>query len=188
MDRPFVADTWLIILLLTVLLLFGILRIGFSKRTRLIFEAFLSNRFVDQLAREERSSGNPSNMLLLMIYIINLSLLIFFTFRNFSSDFDNTSSGMVFMAICGLTIAFLLFKWLVTEFMGWLFSYEEITTDLLFHRFDGRIGPGNHKLRIEATDGVVAGLEFIRAELIGFDDRADARTGQGKEQGTKPNQ
>ena len=54
MERIAIADSWLIFLFLSVMLSFGILQINFRKRVKLIIEAFLSNRFVDQLAREEK--------------------------------------------------------------------------------------------------------------------------------------
>lgn len=135
LERIVVTETWLIFLFIGVLLLFGVLQIGFRKRIKLIFEAFLSNRFVDQLAREERASGSPSNLILVVIYIINLSLLVSFMFSRFSDDFDNISNGLFFLAISGLIIAFMLFKWLSTAFIGWLFDYEELAIDLLFQRF-----------------------------------------------------
>lgn len=35
----------------------------------------------------------------------------------------------------------------------WILMEHDAKSDLLFHRFDGQIGSGNHTLRIEATDG-----------------------------------
>ena len=83
----------------------------------------------------KKASGNASNLILVGVYIINISLLVSFAFRHFSDDFQNIGGGVFFLAISGLIVSFLLFKWLTTAFIGWLFDYEEVASDLLFQRF-----------------------------------------------------
>ena len=130
-----VAQTWQIAVVVLNLLLLGLLRVNFGKRLNLILNAFFSNRFVDQLAREDRFSSNVSNILLDAIYVINLALFLFIGIKEFTDSFSSLGPGVLFVLLGLLVLAFIIAKWLSMFVFGWLFDFEEPVKYLLFQRF-----------------------------------------------------
>lgn len=130
-----VSPNWLIAIILCNLSLVAVLRVFFGKRLYLIFNAFFSNRFTDQLAREERSSSNVSNLLLDGIYILNLALFLYLGIKEFTNAFSSLSAGVLYFTLSLLVLAFIIAKWLFMFLFGWMFDFEETISLLLFQRF-----------------------------------------------------
>ena len=134
-QRNIIAQAWLVAVLIAVFTLLAIVRINFSKRLTLIINAFLSNRFVDQLSREEQAASNVSNMLLDSIYILNFSMMLYLSAALWIPSVKSMPSGVLFLILALLLFAFIIAKWLVTYLVGWLFNQENIVGELLFQRF-----------------------------------------------------
>ena len=80
--RNSVNSGWVIAILVVQLLLFGWIKVQYPKRLGLLLNAYISNRFVTQLNRDERMSEGIYNLIIEVNYVISLSLLFYIVNRN----------------------------------------------------------------------------------------------------------
>lgn len=68
---------WFLAPLFLILVLLASISVFTNKKVRQYFNATVSNRFIDQLMREEDAALTPLNLSLLLIYLLSFSVLIF---------------------------------------------------------------------------------------------------------------
>lgn len=133
-------NSWMIILFLAVFSVFAWIRVSYSKRLRQFFEAFLSNRHIRQIVREEFAFSHPSTIALFFIFLVTSSLLLtqandYCHWNIFSSgDVPQESSGMlVFFKILFSLALFYLGKIVIIRLSAILFSAAEELREYLFN-------------------------------------------------------
>gem|GEM_PF-3493267 len=121
---------WLLVPFFIILLIFGRIGILNNKRIKQYFNASLSNRFVEVLAREE-GVLSPLSSLLLMVYCITGSILLVITFQFFELN-QIFYSLKYYGAVLFLVIFMLLLKVALIWFSRLLFGSQQLFNA---HRF-----------------------------------------------------
>ena len=132
--EPFSPD-WLIIFLFLQVILIAWLRLYYPNRLKLLTNSYFSNRFIDQLTREEKSAG-IYNWAVEFLYFLTFSTFLFISNKTFSFfNFKLEWSALDYLVISLGLLLFILVKSLVMSFMAWLFDMETRFEDIHFYRF-----------------------------------------------------
>lgn len=78
------------------------IRVSFPKRLEEFSTAFISNRFINQITREENPFLNLSMVMLYITYLINMSIFIYFVNSNYEfNEFltNGIKSGLIIMVL-----------------------------------------------------------------------------------------
>lgn len=129
------SNAWLVAIFLLQLVIFTWVKLVYPNRLGQLLSAFISNRFVNQLAREEKSFSGIYSLLLEGLYFISISMFLLVANKYFQLVNIRTIPMLSFLLIIGIAIAVSLIKsFLIRTFM-WLFSMENYSNDLIFYRF-----------------------------------------------------
>ncbi|MGB0402524.1 MAG: DUF4271 domain-containing protein [Salibacteraceae bacterium] len=131
------SSGWIFGLILLQIVIFAWLRLIYPSRSTLLFNAFISNRFVNQLNREEESSHGIYNLAIEINYFISFSLFIYLINEKLNLMLVNTEGILRFLALGLAVILFVLVKNLMVRIMVWILDLEESFTDVFFYRFLG---------------------------------------------------
>lgn len=131
------SSGWIFGLILLQIVIFAWLRLIYPSRSELLFNAFVSNRFVNQLNREEESSQGIYNLAIEVNYFISFSLFVYLINERLDLVLVNTEGVLRFLALGLGVILFVLVKNLMIRIMVWILDLEESFTDVFFYRFLG---------------------------------------------------
>lgn len=135
-------SSWIVVLFLVIFILLSWVNVSYSKRIRQFFEAFLSNRYIRQMVREEFVFSHPTSIALSASFLLTSSLLLmqansYFEWNIFldgNSPVEMNSFTVFIKFLFGLTI-FYIGKIILIRISGSLFSAEEEITEYLFNLF-----------------------------------------------------
>lgn len=135
-------NSWVVILFLTAFTILVWAKVSYSKRIRQFFEAFLSNRYIRQMVREEFVFSHPSSIALSVVFLLTAALLLtqansYFHWNLFLNGLppaEATRIGVFFKFLFSLTL-FYIGKIVVIRLSAALFAAGEEITEYLFNLF-----------------------------------------------------
>lgn len=137
MEKPVTkSDTWTPIALLSLVVVIAVLRTRYFSKVRTLLNAFITNRFIGQLTREENVFTNRVNILLSAIYIWALSLFAFLSYKEtLINFFPAYKEWEIFLFLNGFIVFLYLIKILVIRLFGFLFEMQRQATEYIFGIF-----------------------------------------------------
>jgi hypothetical protein len=133
-DRYEVSPFWEVGVVILALLVLAILKRAFSKKLIQYSNALISNRFIGQLTREERSSESMSVILVELLYFLIIALFANLLYKNINPEF--ILYGFEGFALFMLVFMVLhLLKVFVNSLLGWLLDLQTVITDFQFFNF-----------------------------------------------------
>ncbi|MFQ3326192.1 MAG: hypothetical protein ACJASM_000016 [Salibacteraceae bacterium] len=133
-ERNEVSPFWEVGVVILALFVLAILKRAFSKKLDQYANALISNRFIGQLTREERSSESMSVILVEFLYFIITALFTNLLYKNINPEF--ILYGFEGFALFTLIyLVFHLLKVFVNNLLGWLLDLQIIITDFQFFNF-----------------------------------------------------
>ncbi len=131
---------WVLILFLVVFSVLAWVKVSYSKRLRQFFDAYLNNRYIRQLLREEFVFSHPVSVALSGIYLVTGSLLLLKANScfhwNFFTDTNSADQSLVFLVFIKIlaAIAFFYFsKIFLIRLSAKLFSANQEINEYLFN-------------------------------------------------------
>ncbi len=126
---------WALLLFFLIFSLLAWTKVVYSKRLKQMLEAFLSNRYIRQLVREEVVFSHPSSIVLNIVFLFTSSLLLVQTNDYFQWNIFSGSTVAVFFKILFSLTLFYTVKIFFIRASGILFSIGEEMTEYLFNIF-----------------------------------------------------
>ncbi|MGD1846405.1 MAG: DUF4271 domain-containing protein [Salibacteraceae bacterium] len=130
---------WVLMILLMSLGLLAYLRTTSNKRLQQLVEAFVSNRFIRQLLREDQAFTNRASVLLTINYwMVTALFLVQLYTGNWLGDIATEITWLQFepvlFLICfGGVAAIYLFKFVLFQVAGWLFNSLDAVEEYLYN-------------------------------------------------------
>ncbi|HNS16838.1 MAG TPA: DUF4271 domain-containing protein [Bacteroidales bacterium] len=130
--RMEVLNDWIIPVLLICFAIFAWVRVSFRKRFTQLVQASYSKQYMNLLIREGGGRYDLINLSLGFLFICATALLLF----QFSESLSGPSSSgslqfLLFLAIAGGIVLWLLFRLFLIRVLGWTFRNYEITSQYL---------------------------------------------------------
>lgn len=182
-----VASSWITLLLLGIFLLLAWINKVYRKRTVQLANAFVSNRFVQQIIREEGVLTGRGSLALNLATLLIVSMFLFQVVRWANPSHIMLSDGLLYSAIAGGLTLWALAKLLLVSASGVLLKAENEVREylfnmLLFNQFLGLVLlplvlclafiPGGSGVGFVIAGGVLAAGVFafrvIKAGYLGF--------------------
>ncbi|OAQ40516.1 hypothetical protein A5893_06095 [Pedobacter psychrophilus] len=121
---------WFLICILSILLLFGILKIIFSKEISLLLRAFFDTRTLIQINKEDNALVSWHFFFLYVLFSLTLGLfisIVLLKLKGFAAakNIDN------YLIISGLVFLFFGLKIFLLRFIGFLFQIQKLIRDYL---------------------------------------------------------
>lgn len=126
---------WVLLLFIFVFSLLAWVKVSYSKRLKQMFAAFINNRYVRQLVREEFVFTHPLSIVLTVVFLINFSLLIAQANNYFGWNIFEGGFMLIFFKLFFSLSVFYLLKIFLIRLSGILFSVGKEITEYLFHLF-----------------------------------------------------
>ena len=178
---------WQFSILLSVLILFVIVRIGYINRYRQLLEAFFSIRYMKQVIREELALSHPFSLFLLFNFSICTGLLVYFLLNHFGITLFNFSGFSLFIGLSASILVLLFIKTMVLDLIQFLLGEDGGQTEnrytfLIFYQVLGiaflpivvlaSFGPENLHFPIIIFGLFLLGLIYVirlgRSVFVGF--------------------
>lgn len=131
--EPFSPD-WLIAFFMLQIVFISWLRLYHPNRLNLLVNSYFNNRFIDQLTREEKSSG-IYNWAVEFLYFLGFTTLLYLSNHQFKIFDLGLHGGFEFTMIALSFLLFVLVKSLLMRLLAWLFDMEIRFGDIHFYRF-----------------------------------------------------
>jgi hypothetical protein len=119
-----VEGRWMFGLLLTLIVVFTILRVGYHNKYRQLQAAFLSTRYMKQVVREEMALRHPFSISLLLIFGLATGLLLFHADRIFHFSPLPFHGILLFFIFSGIVIGSILLKAFLTLIVQFLLAED----------------------------------------------------------------
>ena len=126
---------WLAVLLFFVLVLVSIINVFYRNRFKQLFNAFLSNRFVGQIVREENIMFKRISIFLSSLFLFITALFIYLILAYFHLDVLYFTGFKLYVLILIALLSFYLIKMLLFKFLGTLVSMEKEMKEYIFTVF-----------------------------------------------------
>ena len=124
--------SWVMIVIVLSVMILGYLFSAFNSRFIAVIKAFFSNRFTEQLSREEHSLSHPSSVFLSANFLVTSSLFILlaiFSQGNFAVlDF----SFLSFLLVVGIVLGIYFIKILTLKILGFIFDKTIVVNEYIF--------------------------------------------------------
>ncbi len=135
-EKTAFSPPWEIGVVLFSVVLLAILKRVYAKKMSQYANAFISNRFIGQLTREERSSESMSVILLETMYFIIISVFVcsLYSYLNPTFILRGFNGFALFLLVL---VALHLLKVIANNLIGWLLDINTIIRDFQFLNFLG---------------------------------------------------
>ena len=124
--------SWVMMVIVLSVMILGYLFSAFNSRFIAVIKAFFSNRFTEQLSREEHSLSHPSSVFLSANFLVTSSLFILlaiFSQGNFAIlDF----SFLSFLLVVGIVLGIYFIKILTLKILGFIFDKTIVVDEYIF--------------------------------------------------------
>ena len=123
-ERIAFSKDWITVILMLVLALITIVRFVYSERFSKLFSLLYSEKYYSDYLKNKPLVFNKFHFLLFLVLIINVSLLVFFSFKAFipskiSNDFT------FFIQVLILVILYIFIRYFIGYFLGIIFDIYE---------------------------------------------------------------
>jgi hypothetical protein len=121
---------WMIFTLLSIILLYTIIRNVYDKTLVVIFQAYWNDRAINQFTRDDNFLKLRNTLLYFILFTTVYGLLLKFIFNFF--EVNITYKGIEeYMIICLFTGTFYLTKFLLMKISGFIFSIQKLISGYL---------------------------------------------------------
>jgi hypothetical protein len=136
-EKPVVkSDNWAPVIFLALVVVVAVLRTRYFSRVRTLFNAFITNRFIGQLRREENVFTNRVNILLSVIYVWALSLFAYLSFESTLRDLlPGYRKWEIFLFLNGFIVVLYFVKIGLIRLFGFLFEMQKQAAEYIFGIF-----------------------------------------------------
>ncbi len=123
-ERIAFSKDWITIVLMLVLALITIVKFVYSERFSKLFSLLYSEKYYSDYLKNKPLVFNKFHLLLFLVIIINVSLLVFFSFKTFNSS--NISNDFTFfIQVLILVILYIFIRYFIGYFLGVIFEIYE---------------------------------------------------------------
>jgi len=126
---------WTLGILIAVFSLLAILNTLYRKRMRLLFNALTSNRFVNQLMREENPLSQRASIFLSILYVFSFSLFAFKLHSYYQLNLIQQHGFAQFVILLFCVLVFYFLKILIHRLLGVILKIEKETNEYVFNLF-----------------------------------------------------
>ena len=125
-------NDWVTSVLLFIVAIICIINVSYRNRLRQLFNAFVSNRFVGQMVREENVVFQRLSLFLSLLFLFVTSLFVFQAGRFYKVPFASNSSFINYSVILILLFLFYFLKIVAYNFLGFLLKLEKEIREYIF--------------------------------------------------------
>ena len=123
-ERVAFSKDWITVILMLVLVLITIVKFVYSERFSKLFSLLYSEKYYSDYLKNKPLVFNKFHFFLFLVLIINVSLLVFFSFKTFipskiSNDFT------FFIQVLILVISYIFIRYFLGYFLGVIFEIYE---------------------------------------------------------------
>ena len=124
--------SWVMIVIVLSVMIIGYLFSAFHSRFIAVIKAFFTNRFAEQLSREEHSLSHPSSVFLSFNFLVTSSLFIL-QIASSSNDYSFLHLTFAwFLIVMAFVFSIYLVKISALKILGFIFDQPNITNEYIF--------------------------------------------------------
>ena len=123
-ERIAFSKDWITIVLMLVLALITIVKFVYSERFSKLFSLLYSEKYYSDYLKNKPLVFNKFHLLLFLVIIINVSLLVFFSFKTFNSS-NISNEFTFFIQVLILVILYIFIRYFIGYFLGVIFEIYE---------------------------------------------------------------
>jgi len=120
-ERLTYSEDWITVILMFVLVLIAVLNIFYNRRFNKLFSLLYSEKYYTEYLKNKPLLFNPYHLIFFIIININISLLIYFTFKAFF-PFEISNDLVFFLQIITIVIFYIILRYLAGNFIGFIFD------------------------------------------------------------------
>ena len=124
--------SWVMIVIVLSVMILGYLFSAFNSRFIAVIKAFFSNRFTEQLSREEHSLSHPSSVFLSANFLVTSSLFILLAIFSQGNFAVLNFSFLSFLLIVGIVLGIYFIKILTLKILGFIFDKTIVVNEYIF--------------------------------------------------------
>ncbi|MGI9530203.1 DUF4271 domain-containing protein [Lutimonas sp.] len=118
------TSDWVTLIFLAILILIAVLQFNYSERFSKLFSLVYSEKYYTDYIKNRPLIFNTFHVVFFFIIVFNISLLIFFSFKSFSST-PEQGHFYLFSQILLMTFSYVGIRYLLGVFLAHLFEVEE---------------------------------------------------------------
>ncbi|NEU08708.1 DUF4271 domain-containing protein [Flavihumibacter sp. R14] len=122
------GETWVILVILTLLLFFAVLRNAFSKELGAIVQSFYSSRSLSQINKEENLLSSWPFLLLFLLFGLTIGMFLYLSGKYFQLEY-NYKGFEWFLVLSAVIIALFALKIVVLRILGFFFGVQKLVKE-----------------------------------------------------------
>ena len=130
-ERFFISQDWITIIFLVVLVLITMAKYLYNERFTKLFSLFYSDKYYTDYSISKPLIFNLFHTLLLLAFIFNISLLIFYLLRSYQL-IDTSYNFLFYLNVLLVTVIFIILRYIIGVFLGLVFEKSEEQNYLTF--------------------------------------------------------
>jgi len=130
-ERFIISQDWITIIFLVVLILITLAKYLYNERFNKLFTLYYSDKYYTDYSNSKPLIFNFFHGLLLLVFIFNISLLIFFLFRSYNL-IETDYNFLFFLNLLMASVLFVILRYFIGVFLGIIFEKTEQQTYLTF--------------------------------------------------------
>ena len=122
------GETWVIIVIVTLLLFFAILKNAFSKELTAIVQAFYNSRSLSQINKEENLLSSWPFLLLFVLFGLTMGMFLYLAGKYFQLEYEYKGFEW-FLILSALIIGLFALKITVLRILGFFFGLQKLVKE-----------------------------------------------------------
>ncbi len=130
-ERFYISQDWITIIFMVVLVLITLAKYLYNDRFNKLFTLYYSDKYYTDFSISKPLIFNFFHGLLLLIFIFNISLLIFYLLRSYhlmDTDYD----FLFYLKVLFVSVVFVFLRYIIGVFLGVIFEKSEEQNYLTF--------------------------------------------------------
>lgn len=129
------SKDWIILLILLSLFVLSIVRLVYYKTVQHIIKSSYDFKLSQKIYRERNSISQRVSFFLNLIFIINISLFIYFTLNYYKIHFFKVHVFILYLIFFGIISSIYILKYIANIALGWLLLNIKYFKEYLFNMF-----------------------------------------------------
>ncbi len=130
--KSLLGQDWFLMVILGLVTLAGFLRFKWHKYLSDVFSAVLFSNVAGKLQNQTNGSTKMASFWLVFLFYSSFSLLLFESMRLSDRTFFHLEGWKLLLALMGFLIVIFTLKFIVYQFVGWVFRVQAATKEYLF--------------------------------------------------------
>jgi len=130
-ERFYISQDWITIIFMVVLVLITLAKYLYNDRFNKLFTLYYSDKYYTDFSISKPLIFNFFHGLLLLVFIFNISLLIFYLLRSYhlmDTDYD----FLFYLKVLFVSVVFVFLRYIIGVFLGVIFEKNEEQNYLTF--------------------------------------------------------